>query len=64
LDHAFDSQAIGADYLAGLRAGLLPTTEIFSNKWKRDKRFSPEMGANTRVKIITGWKEALRTLLS
>jgi hypothetical protein len=58
-----EATAIGAAYLAGLQAGLLPMPEIFAKTWKRDKRFGPEMGANTRVKKITGWKKTARKLL-
>ena len=59
-----ETTAIGAAYLAGLQAGLLPTPEIFAKTWKREKRFSPKMDDNTRAKKLNGWKEAVRKLLA
>jgi glycerol kinase len=59
-----ETTAIGAAYLAGLQAGLLPKPEIFAKTWKRDKRFSPKMDANTRAMKLSGWKEAVRKLLA
>jgi glycerol kinase len=59
-----ETTAIGAAYLAGLQAGLLPQPEIFAKTWKREKRFSPKMDINTRAKKLSGWKEAVRKLLA
>ena len=59
-----ETTAIGAAYLAGLQAGLLPPPEIFAKTWKREKRFNPKMDANTRAKKLSGWKEAVRKLLA
>ena len=59
-----ETTAIGAAYLAGLQAGLLPGPDVFAKAWKRDKRFSPKMDAAMRAKKLSGWKEALRKLLA
>ena len=59
-----ETTALGAAYLAGLQAGLLPPPEIFAASWKRDKRFAPKMAAKTREAKYAGWKEAVRKLLA
>ncbi len=59
-----ETTALGAAYLAGLQAGLLPKPEVFAKSWKRQKRFTPKMDAATRSKKLAGWKEAVRKLLA
>jgi glycerol kinase len=59
-----ETTALGAAYLAGLQAGLLPKPEIFAKTWKRQKRFLPKMDADARNKKLDGWKDAVRKLLS
>jgi glycerol kinase len=59
-----ETTALGAAYLAGLQAGLLPEPEIFAKTWKRQKRFLPKMDADARNKKLDGWKDAVRKLLS
>ena len=59
-----ETTALGAAYLAGLQAGLLPNPEIFAKTWKRQKRFMPKMDAKTRARKIAGWREAMRKLLA
>jgi glycerol kinase len=59
-----ETTALGAAYLAGLQAGLLPAPAVFAKAWKRDKRFSPKMNAVTRAKKLAGWQEAVRKLLA
>ncbi len=59
-----ETTALGAAYLAGLQAGLMPQPEVFAKTWKRQKRFSPKMDARLRSRKLSGWKEAVRKLLS
>ena len=59
-----ETTAIGAAYLAGLQIGLLPEPEIFAKAWKRGKRFTPKMNAETRERKYAGWKDAVRKLLA
>jgi len=59
-----ETTALGAAYLAGLHAGLLPSPEIFAKTWKRQKRFVPKMDAETRAQKCAGWSEAMRKLLA
>jgi len=59
-----ETTALGAAYLAGMRAGLLPKPEIFAKTWKRQKRFIPKMDAESRARKLAGWVEAMRKLLA
>jgi glycerol kinase len=59
-----ETTALGAAYLAGLQAGLLPPPEKFAKSWKRDKRFMPKMKAALREEKYAGWKDSVRKLLS
>jgi glycerol kinase len=59
-----ETTALGAAYLAGLQAGLLPPPEQFAKSWKRDKRFSPKMKPAVREAKYAGWQDAVRKLLA
>ena len=59
-----ETTVLGAAYLAGLQAGLLPSPEVFANTWKRQKRFMPKMDPAMREQKYAGWKEAVRKLLA
>ncbi len=59
-----ETTALGAAYLAGLQAGLLPPPKKFAKTWKRDKRFAPKMKAAERDVKYAGWKDAVRKLLA
>ena len=59
-----ETTALGAAYLAGLQAGLLPKPEIFAKTWKRQKRFLPKMDEATRARKRAGWADAVRKLLA
>jgi glycerol kinase len=59
-----ETTALGAAYLAGLQAGLLPPPEKFATRWSRDKRFSPKMKPALREEKYAGWKDAVRKLLA
>jgi glycerol kinase len=58
-----ETTALGAAYLAGLQAGLLPKPDVFAKTWKRQKRFTPKMDSASRAKKLAGWKAAVRKLL-
>jgi glycerol kinase len=59
-----ETTAVGAAYLAGLRAGLMPKPAQFARSWKRAQRFTPKMKAAERDAKYAGWKEAVRKLLA
>ncbi len=59
-----ETTAVGAAYLAGLQAGLLPPPEIFAKSWAREKRFVPKMKGDLREAKYSSWKDAVRKLLA
>jgi glycerol kinase len=59
-----ETTALGAAYLAGLRAGLLPKPSEFAKSWTRGKRFTPKMKQAEREAKYAGWQEAVRKLLA
>lgn len=58
-----ETTALGAAWLAGMRAGFYPNQEDFANSWKLEKRFEPKLEDIRREELYTGWKDAIsRTL--
>ncbi len=59
-----ETTALGAAYLAGLQIGLFPPPEQFSSSWKREKRFTPTLDEEIRIRKYNGWKDAVRRTLT
>lgn len=59
-----ETTALGAAYLAGLGAGVLPEPEVFAKTWTLERRFTPTMDAATREAKRAGWRDAVRRTLS
>jgi glycerol kinase len=59
-----ETTALGAAYLAGLHLGLFPPPHQFADTWQRDKRFTPSLADDIRVRKYNGWKDAVRRTLS
>ena len=58
-----ETTALGAAYLAGLHAGLYPPLAEFGQSWRRERAFRPTLAAETRTKMVAGWRDAVaRTL--
>jgi glycerol kinase len=58
-----ETTALGAAWLAGMRAGLYPGPEEFARSWALDRRFEPAMDASRREEQYAGWRDAVsRTL--
>ncbi len=58
-----ETTALGAAYLAGLYAGIVPPPEEIGSSWKLDKQFKPTLAADIRTRKYDGWKDAVsRTL--
>jgi glycerol kinase len=58
-----ETTAMGAAYLAGLAAGVLPPPDQFGDNWRLERRFTPRMDAAMRQRKLSGWKNAVRSLL-
>jgi glycerol kinase len=59
-----ETTALGAAYLAGLRAGFFPEPDRFAAHWQLQRRFTPGMAASLRERKLAGWTAAVRRLLS
>ena len=59
-----ETTALGAAWLAGLHAGVLPGQDEFARTWLRERRFTPAMSETTRSAKIAGWTEAVSRTLS
>ncbi|MEM1264923.1 MAG: FGGY-family carbohydrate kinase, partial [Pseudomonadota bacterium] len=58
-----ETTALGAAWLAGMKAGICPGPEGFSKSWALERRFEPALDAETRAAQYAGWKDAVsRTL--
>ncbi len=54
-----ETTGLGAAYLAGLAVGYWKDTEDIKENWKLDRTFEPNMTAEDREKVITGWHKAV-----
>lgn len=59
-----ETTALGAAWLAGMKAGFYPDQEGFSNSWKLENRFTPQIEPQKRDKLYAGWKDAISRTLS
>ncbi len=55
-----ETTALGAAYVAGLRAGLFASLDSISQHWRLDRAFQPEQDAGWRERKYQGWLEAVR----
>ncbi len=54
-----ETTALGAAWLAGMRAGVYPNMDGFAAKWARAARFEPEMDADARDNAYGRWQRAV-----
>ncbi|WP_018001362.1 glycerol kinase GlpK [Paracoccus sp. N5] len=59
-----ETTALGAGYLAGLRAGLCPPPGEFARNWALDRRFEPGMPPEHREVRYKGWKKAVTATMA
>ncbi|NMA96888.1 MAG: glycerol kinase GlpK [Phyllobacteriaceae bacterium] len=59
-----ETTALGAAWLAGMKAGVWPGMDEFAQSWARDTRFEPQMDEATRKAKVAGWDDAVRRTLS
>jgi glycerol kinase len=55
-----ETTALGAAYLAGLKAGVCPDPAGFSKTWRLERRFEPAMDEAARARKWAGWQDAVR----
>ncbi|MGN1061654.1 MAG: glycerol kinase GlpK [Candidatus Scatosoma sp.] len=54
-----ETTALGAAYLAGLRAGVWEDRKQLKKLWQADKKFTPAMEETEREKRLTKWRDAV-----
>lgn len=59
-----ETTALGAAYLAGMRAGVYPDPDAFAKTWSLDRRFEPTMDSGARETKYAGWQDAVRRTLT
>jgi len=61
-----ETTALGAAWLAGLQAGLLPPPGADGDAahWRLDRRFDPAMAREEAARRHAGWRDAVRRTLS
>lgn len=59
-----ETTALGAAFLAGLRAGVYRDLPALAAAWRCERRFEPAMAEDTRARLYGGWKAAVRRVLT
>ncbi|SFD69047.1 glycerol kinase GlpK [Roseivivax sediminis] len=54
-----ETTAMGAAWLAGMRAGVYPDMDGFADMWRREREFTPAMDEATRARKYDSWKRAV-----
>lgn len=55
-----ETTALGAAWLAGHAAGIVPGPKEFARTWALERRFTPGMGEEERTRRLALWTEAVR----
>ncbi len=58
-----ETTAMGAAWLAGHKAGLMPNMSAFAEAWASDARFAPAMSDTTRDQKYSAWKKAVEATI-
>ncbi|MCZ8335546.1 MAG: glycerol kinase GlpK [Rhodobacteraceae bacterium] len=59
-----ETTALGAAYLAGLKAGLCPPPAEFQKTWALERRFTPAMDDRTRAAKYARWGRAVAATMT
>ena len=59
-----ETTALGAAWLAGMKAGLYPDQAQFAKSWSLQRRFSPNMDASRADDLYKRWKHAVAATLA
>ncbi len=58
-----ETTALGAAWLAGMKAGIYPDMEEFSKSWKLQQRFQPKMEEAVREEKYSNWKRSIKSVI-
>ncbi len=59
-----ETTALGAAYLAGLQAGIYSSLADVTRNWQCERGFESQMEAEERDKLVSGWDNAVKRVLS
>lgn len=59
-----ETTALGAAWLAGMRAGLYPDQAGFAATWARERQFVPEMQDSARAARYAAWQSAVQATIA
>ncbi len=59
-----ETTALGAAWLAGMRAGIYPDAAGFADRWRLDRRFEPAMEGDTRDRRLAAWHRAVQAVMA
>ncbi|KUJ76476.1 glycerol kinase [Ruegeria marisrubri] len=59
-----ETTALGAAWLAGMRAGVYPDQAGFAETWALDRRFEPAMPADARDAAYARWQRAVQAAMA
>ena len=59
-----ETTALGAAWLAGMKAGIYPDREGFAKRWRLDRSFEPDMDNDVRTEKYARWKRAVEATMS
>ena len=55
-----ETTALGAAWLAGMKAGVWPDQHGFAASWRLQRRFESRMGESDRRQWLAGWRDAVK----
>ncbi|MCI5097025.1 MAG: glycerol kinase GlpK [Rhodobacteraceae bacterium] len=58
-----ETTALGAAWLAGMKAGIYPDKAGFAAKWALDRKFTPQMAADAREAAYARWQRAVQAVI-
>ena len=59
-----ETTALGAAWLAGMRAGVYPEQADFAKTWALERQFTPSMDASLRDAKYGAWQRAVQSTLA
>ncbi|WP_419740236.1 glycerol kinase GlpK [Ruegeria sp.] len=59
-----ETTALGAAWLAGMKAGIYPDQDGFAETWQLDQRFEPDMPQEDRDAAYARWKRAVQAAMA
>lgn len=58
-----ETTALGAAWLAGMRAGIYPDQDRFAETWALDRQFAPQLDAASREAAYARWQRAVQAVI-